>query len=312
MENKFIAFLNQKIPHIVVVSLLFFVTIPTIIFGFWYGYKSIVELNSKVASMSRQIERIDSKLSSTTLALEKSIGNTQNSLEQKLSKEKQNFESKLSNVQSEVGSVSGAVDNLEKLSKTDPELLQKYSKVFFLNEHYTPSRVVEIPNQYKYDEEKTFQIYDKVYPYLQNMLNSAKNNGLELYVYSAYRPFDTQKVLKGIYTVTYGSGTANTFSADQGYSEHQLGTTVDLITTGIDGTLEGFDSTTSYQWLLNNAHKYGFTLSYPENNSFYVFEPWHWRFVGIKLATYLYDNNKYFYDIDQRTIDEYLISLFDF
>jgi D-alanyl-D-alanine carboxypeptidase len=118
-------------------------------------------------------------------------------------------------------------------------------------------------------------------------------------------------VIKNAYSVTYGAGTANSFSADQGYSEHQLGTTVDLITTGTGGKLAGFDTKPAYTWMLENAHKYGFTLSYPKNNGFYIFEPWHWRFVGVKLATDLYEDEQHFYELDQRKIDTYLASLFD-
>jgi len=55
-----------------------------------------------------------------------------------------------------------------------------------------------------------------------------------------------------------------------------------------------FNKTKAYQWLLNNAYKYGFILSYPENNEYYIYEPWHWRFVGIKLATKLHNENKFF------------------
>ena len=84
------------------------------------------------------------------------------------------------------------------------------------------------------------------------------------------------------------------------------------ITTGLGGILSiDFETTTEYAWLQNNAYKYGFTLSYPENNEYYVYEPWHWRFVGTELAQKLHDDNLYFYDMDQRTIDEYLISIFD-
>ncbi|MFH1704471.1 MAG: M15 family metallopeptidase, partial [Patescibacteria group bacterium] len=101
------------------------------------------------------------------------------------------------------------------------------------------------------------------------------------------------------------------FSADQGYSEHQLGTAVDLITTGLGGKTDGFENTTAYQWLLSNAYRFGFVLSYPNGNSYYSYEPWHWRFIGVKLATYLHDNKLNFYDADQRSIDTYLINIFD-
>jgi hypothetical protein len=60
-----------------------------------------------------------------------------------------------------------------------------------------------------------------------------------------------------------------------------------------------------------NAYKYGFVLSYPKGNVYYVFEPWHWRFVGEKLAADLNKSGDYFYDWDQRKIDTYLVNVFD-
>ena len=112
--------------------------------------------------------------------------------------------------------------------------------------------------------------------------------------------------------MVYGAGTANQFSADQGYSEHQLGTAVDLITTGQGGMLDqAFAKTDAYGWLTENAYKYGFILSYPSGNSYYLYEPWHWRYVGVELATDLHEKSGYFYDLDQRATDTYLISIFD-
>jgi D-alanyl-D-alanine carboxypeptidase len=207
--------------------------------------------------------------------------------------------------------VSGSVNTLEKLSKADAKLLQKYSKVFFLNEHYYPERVTDIPAQYKYNEQRNYVVHAEIWPHMKDMLDAAQNAGVNLWVFSAYRGFDEQSALKESYSVTYGAGTANQFSADQGYSEHQLGTTADFITSGLGGELNGFEQTTAYQWLNSNAHKYGFILSYPEGNGHYIFEPWHWRFVGIKLATHLHNTGKNFYDLDQREIDEYLIDMFE-
>ncbi|HEY4526280.1 MAG TPA: M15 family metallopeptidase, partial [Candidatus Paceibacterota bacterium] len=132
-----------------------------------------------------------------------------------------------------------------------------------------------------------------------------------IYVNSAYRSFDEQLALKGQYSVSYGAGTANQFSADQGYSEHQLGTTLDFTTTGLSGGLAGFDQTPAYDWLEKNAYKYGFVLSYPEGNQYYMYEPWHWRFVGEDLADDLHDSGRNFYDMDQRDIDPYLANIFD-
>lgn len=206
--------------------------------------------------------------------------------------------------------ITKTVGVLDKLSKTDKELLQKYSKVYFLNEHYVPESLKNIDNEYVYNESRVHQLHSKVMPYFEKMLRAAKSDGVDLWVVSSYRSYETQAQLKGQYLTTYGSG-ANAFSADQGYSEHQLGTTVDFTTSGRGGGLDGFETTAAYSWLLDNAAKYGFTLSYPKNNAFYVFEPWHWRFVGTDLAKDLDKANASFYDWEQRKIDAYLISVFD-
>jgi zinc D-Ala-D-Ala carboxypeptidase len=210
----------------------------------------------------------------------------------------------------QITELSGTLDKLNKLSKTDPQLLQKYSKIFFLNEHYAPKNLVEISSQYMNDPARKAQILASTSPYLYQMLDAAKNDGLELRIISAYRSFSEQTSLKNAYSVTYGSG-ANKFSADQGYSEHQLGTAVDLTTSKLGTAYTSIAKTEEYKWLKNNAYKYGFILSYPEGNSYYVYEPWHWRFVGKRLAERLHEERENFYDLDQRKIDAYLVTIFD-
>ncbi|MEK7576527.1 MAG: D-alanyl-D-alanine carboxypeptidase family protein [Patescibacteria group bacterium] len=208
-------------------------------------------------------------------------------------------------------SISGSVGTLEKLTYTDKELLQKYSKIYFLNENYIPSKLNKIPSQYVYQTKEDLQLHTSILPHLIALLEGNTNTDFDLRVISAYRSFGTQADLKSSYSVTYGAGSANQFSADQGYSEHQLGTTVDFTTVRTGADFSSFKETYDYKWLLENAYKYGFTLSYLESNTYYQFEPWHWRFVGIKLATHLHDERKHFYDLDQREIDTYLVSIFD-
>jgi LAS superfamily LD-carboxypeptidase LdcB len=210
----------------------------------------------------------------------------------------------------QISNISGTVGKLDKLSKIDPELLQKYSKIYFLNEHYAPEKVAEIEKTFRFKTDEPEYIHARVEPFLVDMLEDAQNDGINLLVVSAFRSFDEQKNLKSTYTTIYGSG-ANAFSADQGYSEHQLGTTLDFTTTEIGRGLTGFETTEAYAWLQKNAYKHGFVLSYPKDNGYYIFEPWHWRFVGEDLADDLHDDEKSFYDLDQREIDKYLIKLFD-
>ncbi len=213
--------------------------------------------------------------------------------------------------QAQINGVQSTVATLTKLSETDKELLQKYSKVYFLNENYVPSQLAAIPSDELLNPANTLQFHARALPYLEKMEAAAMASGIHLKVLSAYRSFGTQAALKSEYKVTYGSG-ANTFSADQGYSEHQLGTTVDLTTTENGESLTTkFSTLDAYKWLTTHAYEYGFVLSYPAGNTYYIYEPWHWRFVGTALAARLHSENKNFYDLDQRTIDGYLALIFD-
>ena len=210
----------------------------------------------------------------------------------------------------QIRDLAGTLGDLDKLNKIDEELLQKYSKVYFLNENYIPSRVKKIDEDYILEGKEDQYFHANALDHLEDLLDAAEKDDVDIKIVSAYRSFDEQSDLKGQYTQIYGEG-ANTFSADQGYSEHQLGTTVDLTTPSVGGTYTSFAQTEAYQWLLDYAHRYGFILSYPEDNGFYIFEPWHWRFVGTDLARQLNRKNETFYEMDQREIDEYRLELFD-
>jgi LAS superfamily LD-carboxypeptidase LdcB len=210
----------------------------------------------------------------------------------------------------QIKKISKTVGTLDKLSKTDEELLQKYSKVYFLNENYIPEKLASIDSQYLLPGKKDQYFHARAIDFLEDLFKAAKDDGHDLKVISAYRSFDEQAQLKGQYTKLYGTG-ANAFSADQGYSEHQLGTTLDLTVAEVGGTYTSFAQTDAYAWLLAHAHEYGFVLSYPEQNSYYIFEPWHWRFVGEDLARDLKKANAHFYDWEQRKIDGYLVKIFD-
>ncbi len=272
------------------------------------------KLSKRLYDVDMHLARLEQNIASTTVKIEGMLTKTKTDLSNALDQQKQNvgtIEQRLGVYQQQVGSIGGTVNTLQKLSKTDPQFLAKYSKVFFLSENYIPARLVEVPDKYKYSDTKHPTVLTDIYPHLEAMIGDASREGVTLYVSSAYRSFAEQQALKGQYKITYGSGTANQFSADQGYSEHQLGTTIDFITPGLGGVVDGFEKTKAYEWLMANAYRSGFILSYPKDNKFYVFEPWHWRYVGVKLATDLHNAGQNFYEWDQRKIDEYLINFFE-
>jgi D-alanyl-D-alanine carboxypeptidase len=78
----------------------------------------------------------------------------------------------------------------------------------------------------------------------------------------------------------------DTFSARAGHSQHQLGTVIDFSTNEIGDKLgDEFSNTRASKWLSQNAHKYGFIISYPkgcENITGYKHESWHYRYIGVE------------------------------
>jgi D-alanyl-D-alanine carboxypeptidase len=199
----------------------------------------------------------------------------------------------------------------QKEINVDPLLLKKYSKTDFLDKNYVPSPLIAVNKKYLNKDSRNFQILAEVEPFLEKLLIASEKEKLSLQVLSVYRSFDYQDMLKKNYIKTVGLEEANKFSADAGFSEHQLGTALDFTTPEIGGQLSGFEKTEEYRWLLKNAYQYGFVLSYPENNIYYKFEPWHWRFVGIDLAKKLKEENKYLNDLEQAEIDKYSRHLFE-
>ena len=148
-----------------------------------YGYSRITDL----ARTTAQIAKDTTRLSEALAAQSRSVANAQE---------------RLGSIKNQVGSIGGAVTTLEKLSKIDPHLLKKYSKVYFLNENYVPASLTAIPSQYKYSDNRPIQFLTQAYPFLANMLTQAKNDHINLDVLSAYRSFATQVRLNGSYDVT--------------------------------------------------------------------------------------------------------------
>ena len=266
--------------------------------------------------IENQANRIDSQLAvistneGTILELETDLGNLKNDLEDLV----EDYEDELDRneeFEDQLMDLAGELDEFERLNEIDEELLSKYSKVSFLNENYVPSDIEKIDDDYILEGKDDQYFHGDAMRFLERMFDAAERDDIDLKIISAYRSFDEQNELKGQFTEVFGTG-ANAFSADQGFSEHQLGTTVDITTPAVGGTFESFGQTKAFEWLQDNAHKYGFILSYPEDNTFYVYEPWHWRFVGRDLARDLdRDDDRTFYTLDQREINKYLLEFFD-
>ncbi|MGB8815679.1 MAG: M15 family metallopeptidase [Minisyncoccia bacterium] len=310
MENPIEKHINLGKLSLILGSIVFVAISASGYFVYSSLSKDILVLKNNMSSstqiLNQRIANLVSDLASTTL--------TSQELSRRLLEEQNKsagFQASINNITGTVNNITGTVGNLEKLSKTDKELLQKYSKVYFLSDNYVPMSLSNIDKKYLYNDTKNLQFHTSALPFLERMLNQANSEGIPLKIASAYRSFGEQSTIKNNYLITYGSG-ANQFSADQGYSEHQLGTAVDIANGVTEPALEiNFEETPSYVWLTNNAYRYGFIISYTKSNVYYQYEPWHWRFVGVGLATKLHNDGISFSAMEQRVIDTYLLNIFD-
>ena len=130
------------------------------------------------------------------------------------------------------------------------------------------------------------------------MQADAATQGIELSIVSGYRSYSRQNTLYNNYVARDGKVAADTYSARAGHSEHQTGLAAD-----INSLYQSFINTVEGQWLNNNCYKYGFIIRYPqgkESITGYMYEPWHIRYVGVDIATKLYNNGNWL------SLEEYL------
>ena len=155
-----------------------------------------------------------------------------------------------------------------------------------LSKNFKPSNLVEVKkcSQGKfYLEEETAKAYQ------QMCLDSIKEE-LNFSINSAYRSYDEQKKLYKEYLKIYGKDYVDKYVAVAGYSEHQTGLAIDLESLDYDF----FKYSKEYLWVKENAHNYGFIIRYQEGKediTGYSAEEWHIRYVGKKVAKYIYENN---------------------
>lgn len=127
-----------------------------------------------------------------------------------------------------------------------------------------------------------------------NMFTAASASGYQLMIGSGYRSAALQATYFNSLASSVGETAANQSIAKPGQSEHQTGLAADITTVSRNCYLDNcFADTSDGQWLANNSYKYGFILRYPKDKEAitgYQYESWHFRYVGIDLATALHDS----------------------
>lgn len=155
-----------------------------------------------------------------------------------------------------------------------------------------------LPSDFTVDLRKTsgVTVDYRIFEALEDLVSSAKDEGIVLTVCSAYRNVAEQRELYTNKCAEYlaqgyaeeaAKIYANQHIQPPGASEHHTGLAIDFLTYGASDLSESFAETPTYQWLVENAASYGFIERYPygkEEITGILWEPWHFRYVGVDNA----------------------------
>ena len=184
--------------------------------------------------------------------------------------------------------------DLDKEDYKDSNLVDVFSidmlvnKHHHLNDKFVPNNLVKIKSPYT--DEKDLKCNKIAYDAFKKMSKAASSEGLDIVINSAYRSYQDQVELEELYLKTYGQAYVDKYVAKPGYSEHQTGLAFDIGSRSVNV----FSNSKEYEWMLNNSYKYGFILRFPKKYEFitgFRSEPWHFRYVGEKIAKYIHEND---------------------
>ena len=160
-----------------------------------------------------------------------------------------------------------------------------------LKSGYKPSDLV-VPSV---SSTKTIQLRKTASKKLEKMFKDAKKNKIYISAVSGFRSSSYQRNLYNNSLRKNGFAYTDKYIAKPNHSEHQTGLAIDISCRSVGYDLvTRFEKTKEGKWLSKNAHKYGFILRYKKDrvkDTGYNFEPWHFRYVGVDVATYIYKNN---------------------
>ncbi len=184
-------------------------------------------------------------------------------------------------------------DFYTNISKTDVDkgLLMIVNKYYQLEKDYYYGELVTMDKAY--DNKNGSKLNKIAYEAFKKLVDDGEKAGYHIRNNSAYRSYSTQSGLYNNYKNSNGLAWADKWSARAGHSEHQTGLALDV---GVKNeySLGKFESSPEFTWMKDNAHLYGFILRYPKGKEYitgYGYEPWHYRYVGVDVATYIYEND---------------------
>ena len=167
------------------------------------------------------------------------------------------------------------------------------NKTYALPQDFIPTN----PDQPVNADRSSTCLYKTLMSAWNTMLKDATAKGLNIYIASGYRSYNYQVNVYNRYVKSDGAAVADTYSSRPGNSEHQTGLCFDLNTIE-----DSFQYTNEGKWVNDNCYKYGFCIRFPKGKDSatgYQYESWHLRYVGVDLATKLYNNG------DWLSLEEY-------
>ena len=163
------------------------------------------------------------------------------------------------------------------------------NKYYKLNKDYVPE-TYKLSSKYAINERQFLTKEAK--EAFEKMCDAAREEKINLYSGSGYRSYSYQNTLYNNRVKSDGLEYANQTAAKAGYSEHQTGLAIDITKNKRPDYLDSNDI--EFKWLMENAHKYGFILRYPEGKEHitgYSYEPWHFRYITVEIASILKEKN---------------------
>ena len=178
-----------------------------------------------------------------------------------------------------------------KPTDTKKETLLIANKYYYLAKDYYYGNLVTMDKAY--DNKNGSKLSSVAYEAFKKLVDDAEKEGYHIRNNSAYRSYNTQSGLYNNYKNSNGLAWADKWSARPGHSEHQTGLALDV---GVKNeySLGTFESSKEFTWMKDHAHLYGFILRYPKGKEYitgYGYEPWHYRYVGVEVATYIYEQD---------------------
>ena len=159
----------------------------------------------------------------------------------------------------------------------------------YLKEDYVPENLKNLSSTYALSNMKMVEEAANAF---ESLSKDASKENYKVIAMSTYRSYEYQVDLYNKYVKSDGKEAADTYSGRPGNSEHQTGLAVDVYNQ--TETYTNFEKTKEYNWMQENAYKYGFILRFPkdkENETGYEFESWHYRYVGKEIAKYIHKHN---------------------